>query len=102
MTAQQTALLKVGGSLARGDIKGAMANAWESAKAIGRGESEAARHEIAKALLLRSSDGAEYQALIDRLGSAEATRSARAMNPTLQARGFTGGIVGASPYDRRR
>ena len=102
MTAQQSAIPRVGGALVRGDIKGALGHGWEAAKAIGRGETEATRHEIAKALLLRSSDGAEYQALIESLKRAEAERAARAMNPTLQARGFTGGVVGASPYDRRR
>jgi hypothetical protein len=100
--AQQSAIPKVGGALVRGDVKGALGHGWEAAKAIGRGETEATRHEIAKALLLRSSDGAEYQALIESLKRIEAEKAAAAMHPTLQARGFTGGIVGASPYDRRR
>jgi hypothetical protein len=103
MTAQQSAIPKIGGALARGEVKTALGHAWELAKVIGRGESEGARHEIAKALLLRSSDGgAEYQALIDHLGRAEAAKAAAAGGPATQGRGITGGMVGAAPYDRRR
>jgi hypothetical protein len=100
--AQQGNVVKALGSAVRGDIKGTLANAWEVAKAAGRGETEAQRNAIARMLLLTSKDGEEYARLMEHFANAERGANASVAAMPSRATGLTGGIVGAAVNSRRK